>query len=179
MREETRHRIAFNVYWALGPGRSIAALRRELVARAADYGFRRPPDVRTLYRWSSALRWQQRMAHLEEEARRQDRDAQLEAIQEMNERQVREALLLQQKVVEGLQGRPPEAFTPDGLVRALWTAIKVERLARGEPTERSETSSAGDPRLERLSDEELEQLIGEIERPSADGRVAGAEQAAS
>lgn len=179
MRETTRHRIAFNIYWALGPGRSIEALRGELTARGAEYGFRRPPDVRTLYRWSSALRWQQRLDQLEADARGRDRDAHVQAIAEMNERQAREALLLQQKAIEGLQGRSPEAFTPDGLVRALWTAVKVERLARGEPTERSETSTAGDPRLERLSDDDLERLIGEIERSSADGRVAGAEQAAS
>lgn len=169
MLEQTRHRIAFNVYWALGPARSIEALHQRLAADGADLGFARLPDLRTLYRWSSALHWQARLAELEREARDRDRDAQLAAIEEMNARQAREALLLQQKVVEGLQNRSAEAFTADGLVRALWTAIRVERLARGEPTERSETMQGGDRRLERLSDDELEQLLHHLERTAPPG----------
>lgn len=175
MREDTKHRAAFNLYWELGPRRSIEALHRALAADPAAHGFEVAPDLRTLYRWSSALSWQARLAALEREARTRDREAQIAAIDEMNARQAREALLLQQKVIEGLQARAPTDFTPDGLVRALWTAVKVERLARGEPTERSETVEGGDPRLERLSDAQLEQLVRALERPDAAGRLDGLE----
>ena len=179
MREETRHRVAFNLYWAQGPGRSIEGLHRQLEGDFAEHGFRRPPDLRTLYRWSTTLGWQDRLAQLEREAHARDREAQITAIQEMNERQAREALLLQQKVIEGLQSRSPQDFSPDGLVRALWTAVKVERLARGEPTERSETQESRDPRLERLSDAELERLARLAEATPEGRRVEGAEPAGS
>jgi hypothetical protein len=37
--------------------------------------------------------------------------------------------------------------------------VRIERLARGEATERTETSDAADPRLERISDDDLDRLI--------------------
>ena len=55
MTETTRQREAFNLYWELGGERSIERLHAELRRSG------RAPDLRTLYRWSSRFRWQQRL----------------------------------------------------------------------------------------------------------------------
>ena len=174
MHETTRHRIAFNCYWALGPSRSIERLQALLAAEGADYGFARPPDLRTLYRWSSALGWQAQLEALERQARARDQAAQLAAISEMNARQAQEGLLLQEKAIAGLQAREPGDFSPAGLIRALESGARLERLARGEPTDRAETIMAGDPRLERLTDDELDTLLERLDdEPPSPPAVGG------
>ncbi len=83
----------------------------------------------------------------------------------MQERQAKEALLLQQKGAERLAALEPEAFSADAAIRALIEGAKLERLARGEVTERQEVQQTGDPRLERISDDDLTTLLELAEGP--------------
>ena len=160
MKEQTRHRAAFNVYWSLGPARSIEALHGELQRNARKYGFARPPHLRTVFAWSSRFDWQGRLAALEAAAREVDREAHIGAIREMNDRQAREGLALQQKALHRLNALEPEELTPVALIRALLAGAKLERLARGETTERTEVEGALSHGIDLsgFSDEELRRL---------------------
>ena len=80
----------------------------------------------------------------------------------MHERQAREALLLQQKGAEWLMRAAVDEAGPDTAIRALIEGAKLERLVRGEATERTERKTTTDERLETLSNVELDHLIGVI-----------------
>ena len=77
----------------------------------------------------------------------------------MRERQSREALLLQQKGTEWIAGVEEGKASPEAAIRAIVEGAKLERLARGEPTERTEQHTTVDSKLKELTDEELDQLI--------------------
>ena len=152
MPESTRQREAFNRYWELGAERSVERLHALLSAEG------KAPTTRTLYEWSSRFHWQNRIGDLERRARDADDEARIVAIREMQERQAREALLLQQKGTEWLAGLESDDIGAEAAIRAVVEGAKLERLVRGEATERTE-QGVGDPRLEELSDDELERLI--------------------
>lgn len=160
MRETTRHRKIYNRYVDLGSSRSIEALHQLLAADGSA------PALRTLYEWSRAHNWQQRIDDLEREARSADAEIHFQAIKEMRERHIQEALLLQQKGAQKYSGLNPDEMTPEVATRAIVEGQKLERLARGEATERAETMSQTDERLRRVEDDELEHLI-ELAKESA------------
>jgi len=153
MPESTRQREAFDAYWSLGAERSIERLQAVL-ARAG-----RVPTLRTLYEWSRRYHWQARLQGLERQAREAADQARVQALREMQERQAREALLLQQKGAQWLTGADAETASPEAAIRAIVEGAKLERLVRGEATERTEQRSVTDERLEELSDAELDALI--------------------
>ena len=130
MRETTRHREAFGRYWRLGADRSLERLHA--VLEAED----RAPSLRTLCEWSRQLHWQQRIIGLEREAQRAEDAARVAAIREMQERQAREALLLQQRGTEWLAALGSEAASAEAAIRAITEGAKLERLAarRGHRT---------------------------------------------
>lgn len=156
MAETTRHRAAFDVYWSMGAERSIERLRAAMRASGGH-----APSLRTLYDWSSRFRWQDRILRLEREARRVEDEARIQRIREMYERHAKEALLLQQKGAQWLATFDDDRATTDAAIRAIVEGARLERLARGEPTERQEVH--GDvqvnERVQALSDEELDRLL--------------------
>ena len=154
MRETTRHRLAFNRYWALGPERTLPRLRAAVQA-AGEH----PPSLRTLEHWSSNHHWQSRIDDLERKARAAADDTRVAAIRAMDERQAQEALLMQRTGAEILaQVDPATASASDG-VRALAEGARLERIACGAPTDRIANQNEPDPKLEELSDAELDRLI--------------------
>ena len=172
MNETTRHRLAFNLYVRMGADRSLEALQEALAADPSLIGLKRAPSRSTLEAWSSALHWQDRILDLEGQAAEQDRHHQLEALREMAERHAREGLALQQKGVERLQSLPAEQLSPADAVRALIEGVRLERLARGEPTDRimqRGEESHGPVDLANFTNEELRRLA-----ELGDRRTAGA-----
>ena len=167
MPENAKHRHAFDAYWMLGSERTIEQLHAVL------RGEGRAPSRRTLFEWSRTYRWQERLARIEEEAKRAEDDVRVEALREMYERQAKEALLLQHRGAEWLAGITDDKVTADAAVRALVEGARLERLARGEPSERQEVREHGqeEARLAAITDEELDRLI-----QHAEGAVAGEEQ---
>ncbi len=155
MAETTRHREAFELYWRLGADRSIERLRAELRARG------RVPTLRTLYTWSSQYHWQDRIAQLERDAKRAEDDARVQAVRDMIDRHAKEALLLQQKGAEWIAAIDVGGATADAAIRAIVEGTRMERLARGEPTERQEVQGGlqVNARLVELTDAELDRLI--------------------
>ena len=163
MPEGARQEAAFDRYWGLGPERSIERLRGEL-AKDED-GQRSVPSVRTLYEWSRRYRWQDRIARLERQAREAADEARVEVLREMYDRQAREALLLQQRGTEWLAEFAAGQASPEAAIRAIVEGAKLERLARGEPSDRTAQEGANDvqQQLARFTDEELELLVQQAE----------------
>ena len=161
MTESTRQRQAFDTYWRLGAERTLRRLREQLAVEG------RAPSLRTLAEWSRRGHWQGRIADLERQAWAADDDARIAAIRAMTERQAKEALLLQQKGTEWLSAMSVEEATPDAAIRAVVDGAKLERLVRGEPTERTDQRTAAEHRLETVSDAELDRLLELAAQPVA------------
>jgi len=158
VRETTRHRHAFDAYLRLGAARTLPGLQNSLAEKGRRYG------LRTLEEWSRQFHWQQRVDEFEREARLAEDRARVVAIREMSDRQAREALLLQQKGAEWLLQVEDERITPEAAIRAIVEGARLERLARGEPTDRQAIQDETDHRLKGFSDDELERLARAAER---------------
>lgn len=165
MTETTRHRKAFAAYWEMGSTRSIERLHQELRRGGSA------PSLRTLYAWSSTYHWQDRLVRLERDARHAEDEARVAAVREMSERHAREALLLQQKGAEWLTTLDVEQVSAEAAIRAVAEGIRLERLVRGEVTQR--TAIEDDSRLEGISDEQLEALIN-LSHSLLEGKAAEA-----
>ncbi len=160
MRETSRHQRAFDLYWGLGADRTIERLHAALHAIGTG------PSQRTLFEWSRRLHWQHRIAQFERDARLTADAARVQALREMAERHTKEALLLQQRGAEWISRMDDDHVTADGAIRALVEGVRMERLARGEATEKQVISGELEirPRLKELTDEQLEVLIDLVER---------------
>ena len=161
MRERTHHREAFEAYVRLGADRSLQRLREALRVRG------RRVSVRSFERWSAAFGWQQRLDELERKAREAEDEARIAAIREMQERQAKEALLLLQKGAEWIAPLVGEDVSPETAIRAITEGARLERLARGEPTERVSHEREPDPLLAGHDDAALQRLIEVAERGPA------------
>ena len=160
MPETAKHRHAFDIYWRLGSERSVERLHADLSEAGAA------PTLRTLYEWSSRYHWQDRLLDLERQARRVEDEARIAALREMQDRQTKEGLLLQQKGAEWLSKMDEKRVTADAATRAITEGARLERLARGEVTERQEVRNGEEEASERLAqftDEEIESLIRRAE----------------
>ena len=113
MPESTRHRRAFDQYWQLGAECSIERLHAELARDG------RSPSLRTLYEWSRTYGWQARIADLERQARQAADEAWIAAVREMQERQARKGLLLQQKGAEWLTALDADEVSAEAAIRAV------------------------------------------------------------
>ena len=67
--------------------------------------------------------------------------------------------MLQQRGAQWLAEINDEQASPEAAIRAVIEGARLERLARGEVTERTEIQNDTDPRLEQLSDQALDRLI--------------------
>jgi len=175
MREGKRQRDTFEAYFRIGDGRSLAALHGLL------RGQPHPPSLRTLESWSRRFEWQTRLAVLERDAVVAQRERLTAEIHEMNERQAREGLLLQQKGAAALTAKEAGDLTASDAIRAIAEGVRIERLARGEATDRLNHSNDDehDPRLEAFDDDELERLRVHLERGEGPAGPQGAGAPAS
>ena len=153
MAASSRADAAFEVYLELGTARSLVRLQEVLRTR-----MQRAPSLRTLESWSARFGWQARIFELERKARQQAEQEHLEWIRQHREHLRQEGLLLQQRGLDWLRNKDAQNVSAHEANRAIETGFKLEALALGEATERI-TLEESDERIERLSDDELEQLI--------------------
>ena len=118
---------AFEIYFALGPGRSYQAVADRL-------GVSKQAVLKRALR----ERWQERISELEERARAESAERAVEEIKEMNERHLKVLRAIQAKALETLKDKSLRSGID--AVRALDMAIRQERVIRGEPSDRTETS---------------------------------------
>jgi hypothetical protein len=140
--ESPKAYAAFCVFRDMKPfERSVAATAREL---GRDYSW--------VNEWAHKYDWRRRAeawdGHLEEAGRR----AQMDAVIEMNDRHARIAMATLQKVAQRLVGDEanevqaidPNDLSASDLAKLAEVATKIERLARGEETERLGANVRGD-----------------------------------
>jgi len=146
--ESSRGFGRFCEYRDLGANRSLSRLGR-LHADEAGWSLRALEELSVRWRWGA------RAAAWDEEQDRARRQAQLEAIQEMAERQARDGADMQ-KLARGAMARwlktDPQTgqlvlareLGPSEACRLYVTGFQVERTARGEPTQVTEQRIAGE-----------------------------------
>jgi hypothetical protein len=82
----------------------------------------------------------------------------------MSERQAATGVYLQQKGLEWIEQLEGTPVAVESAIKAIVEGYRLERLARGEATERQEVKNELSGRLETLSDERLDLLIEYTER---------------
>lgn len=130
-RETGRAVAAFADYCALGPSRSLVKLAREY-GKSTVY-------VRQLERWSSTFDWVTRATAYDREMAAEKLRKQHMAIEAMDERHAKLAMEQQALAVDQIKKLiDVQCFGSLASVQLLKLALDLERLARGQPTERSE-----------------------------------------
>lgn len=136
---------AFRVYRDLGPARTATKVAEHFEKLG------RGRSVSALRQWSARWLWVRRAVAWDEEQHRLQDIAQEQARKDMAERHARIAGGLLTKLTHRLIGNEQAGVAaidantlawPD-LIRGIETAAKLERLARGEPTERSAQEHSG------------------------------------
>ncbi len=134
--ESTKAYAAFATYRDLGPsGRSIAKAAQALGKHKV-----------TLEAWSRKWSWVARVEAWDDENERLLRREQDQARKEMCERHAKLGTLFQNKIVQRLMAFSEAdlaGMTPRDLAYWLDIGVKVERLARGEPTAEVRNRLAG------------------------------------
>src|SRR5439155_20196404 len=161
--ETAKAYAAFCLYRDQGPQRSIEEASRVYHDRGSLHETATPSHRKRrasgqIGRWAQRWNWSARARAWDEELDKVRRQKQVEAVAEMAERHVKEALMLQNKAVERLRQLRPEELKPRDTLSYLVEAVKLERLARGEPTERVAEEHSF-PNVEELSDDELARII--------------------
>ena len=118
---------AFNHYVELGPARSYEAV-------AKHFGVSKV----TVVSHAAKEQWQERLREAEAKAREEANKKAVNVLEEVKERQLQEARILEHRALEALKVLPPEkAAKAAAMLQIAW---RHELLLLGEPTERSEMS---------------------------------------
>jgi hypothetical protein len=151
----------FCLYRDMGQGRSL----RKLAGDAKCIS-----KVAQLRRWSSRWRWVERCQKYDDHLEYQDRLQQEKERREMHKRHAKMGMLAQSFAVRKLEKlsnrieQDEERVSPGEVARILDVGVKVERLARGEPTDSHAVEVGGSQEnpvavnLKVLSDKELDAL---------------------
>ena len=145
---------AFQIYRDLGAERSLLKVEQKLAKSHA-----------LISKWSTEKQWVERVRAWEREQDRQIRETLTKGRVSMlkNHTDIATAMLV--KSVKALQKLPIEEMTPRDISTMVDVAAKLERISRGEVTERTESKIeiAGGFKvtnldLSELSDDELQRL---------------------
>ncbi len=132
----------------------------------------------TLKEWSRKHNWQERVALWDEEMDRQIREELVKGIATMRKNHADIAKQMLIKALKALDKIPAEELDAQDISRMVDTASKLERISRGEATERTEGKHtiAGDVRTESVLEvqnidlsgltdgelEKLDELVGKL-----------------
>jgi len=143
--ESSKAYAAFCVYRDLGPERSLEKVRQNLD---------KPRTRKWLGDWSVKHNWVERANAYDDYLERKKREEKEKAILEMAERHAKLAMAFQQRVAQRLQQIDPAELSPSDMAKWLDVATKLERLARGEPTEIGKQEVMLPTIVEVITDEE-------------------------
>jgi hypothetical protein len=140
---------AFEYYFGLGADRSYRAVAEKFhVAK------------KTVVATAKREGWQERIAQRDQAATKRAEDRVVESLTAMKDRHLRMIRAVQSKALDALKNMPID--TGYQAVQALVKAIEQERLARGEPTERTAVS------VEDVIKREYERWLVPVEAADAD-----------
>jgi hypothetical protein len=117
--------LAFEYYAGLGPGRSYDAVAIHFNA-----------SKRGIAKLAQREDWQGRLERAEHEARERSQAKVIESLEEMNDRHLKMAMIVQQRAIEALRSAAME--DPVKAAQALVRAIQLERMLRGNAGEQEE-----------------------------------------
>lgn len=116
---------AFRAYRDMGPKRAT---------RKVSEAIGRPPGYQSVIdRWSVKYRWVERCAAWDDYQDKVAQEAIIKELEEMKKRHIQEAVGLQTKALERLRNLQPDELTAGNVLSFITEAIKIERMARGEP----------------------------------------------
>ena len=141
---------AFSHYVKLGPGRSYAEV-------ASHFGV----SKRAVVKLAARERWQVEVEEIERKAREKSAAQAAESLDEMNERHLKIARVVQNKALEALRQYPLE--TALQAVRALESSVRQERTIKGDP------QGEAVPSVESIIRREYERWLLPAEEPSPSG----------
>jgi len=149
---------AFATYRDMGTNRSLRKTTKII------YGVESDDDVTTYLRqiakWSSANRWVERVNQYDAYNDYQRWSNRQEDIRLMEQRHASIAVQVQRTALEKLELLAPSDLSANDVIRFLEQAVKIERLARGEATNRSEVSGKDGAPLElAVTVEDLESKV--------------------
>jgi len=121
---------AFALYVAMGPTRSYRAVGEAMGL-----------VTRTIEAHAAQRQWQARLARIEAQAARRTEEHLVDLIAEMNHRQADAGRRLQEQALAALE-RQAKVETARDAIRGLEVGARLERTARGEPSDRHELSIA-------------------------------------
>ena len=153
MRRHDRQLDAFNIYVALGPGRSLRLLHEALLDENWTV------SLRTLENWSSTFGWQARLDQIESGAFERSVKSHTEGYSELSEKLVSIGLLLQQRGIDRFLGLEDEEITPMIALRMIEKGLELEIDGGSRPSDEDDGEPIGDERIEDLSNDELRSLI--------------------
>ena len=143
--ETDRAFLAFTSYLSLGPHRSLRAASDDFYGDSEGHGAS-AAQLRQFQYWSSAHNWVQRTNSYDANLARRRlsclEDEQLAA----DLRHLELARAFQEKIARRLAELDPQTLTPMELAKWLEVSVKLERLALGAATERTE-SVGSDPSI--------------------------------
>ncbi len=161
---------AFAAYRDSGANGAKRSLQKTAESLTKSNG--EPYSVGTLKDWSRKWSWQARVDAWDDE---QDREIQRELVKgiaQMRKNHVGTAKAMLEKALLALRRIPVDEMTPTDVARLVDVAAKLERISRGEVTERTEGTQtiAGEVSLHQIdlskvTDEELaalDEITGKI-----------------
>lgn len=131
---------AFEIYVAMGAGRSYQALAEKLKV-----------DKRSIVRYATKEKWAERFTKIQEEARAATDKKLVADLQAVREQQLREVRFLRSEALKAMKGLSPEKAIK--VAAALNIAWKHELLLLGEPTDRQAST------VEEVTKREIQTLI--------------------
>lgn len=141
MKETARSVAAYSYYAAMGPGRSLAKLHREL---QQDWVGRKVPTLRRIEEWSSKHGWQERVKAYDlerAEEKRREREKLIEATNQEHYRVGQETLQWARDKIREIMDA--DKFGSQAAVQLLNIAAQLQRQAIGadKQTEREEQTA--------------------------------------
>jgi len=153
--ETSKAFYAFTIYRDLGPRRSLSKACQKYDAQKSLRGL--------MSRWSMQWRWVERTSAYDDYLDAIACEKKKEAIKKMKKRHLTFSLALQSKAAERLKGLDSKDMRVRDAISAIIAGAKLERLTRGEVTERIEAEIQASPKLkldwDGLSERDRKQLI--------------------
>ena len=148
--ESTKGYNAFCKYRDMSPDVRSYDKVREALGKKAGY-------IRQLEYWASSYNWVQRATQYDDYCDAQSLAAVELARKEMAERKAKVGMLLQSKGIEKMQNVTEVNITTGEAIRSIEIGTRIERTARGEPSEIQKSEHSGTVQVDvtDISDEDL------------------------